>query len=109
MKLNLNKNPFGLWRVYFANLWYFGELGFVNDLSITIEGCLDSVVQIGEECDDGNLLDDDECANDCKFTKKQYYSSDFATSSDIVPVDITSSDQIPFTSSDTTPANTSSS
>jgi cysteine-rich repeat protein len=34
--------------------------------------CGDGMVDVGEQCDDGNDIDDDECANDCTFTAEGF-------------------------------------
>jgi cysteine-rich repeat protein len=34
--------------------------------------CGDGVVQVGEECDDGNSFNNDSCTNDCKNAKVRY-------------------------------------
>jgi cysteine-rich repeat protein len=36
-----------------------------NNCTVTCTSCGDGVVQPGEECDDGNGIDDDDCRNDC--------------------------------------------
>jgi fibro-slime domain-containing protein len=41
--------------------------GFERALSVCTESCGDGVVTAGEECDDGNQIEADACANDCTF------------------------------------------
>lgn len=41
---------------------------YVVDISVTAPVCGDTIVQLGEECDDGNMTAGDGCENDCTIT-----------------------------------------
>ena len=41
-----------------------------QSICIDIGGCGDGVVELGEACDDGNVIDGDGCSRDCKSTEQ---------------------------------------
>ncbi|MEZ4382227.1 MAG: FG-GAP-like repeat-containing protein [Nannocystaceae bacterium] len=76
-----------------------GEDGCEPDCTWTVQ-CGNGIVQDGEQCDDGNLIDGDGCQSDCTLTPPET-DSITESDSDITTTSTSTSDSVTDTSTDT--------